>query len=161
RALAELQVAQTQLVQSAKMAALGELVAGVAHEINNPLAFVTSHLTTARQSLGVVAPVVEAAPAPEVKAAWTKAMHRLREMGTGLGRIGELVLQLRTFSRLDEGQRKTIKVRECLESVLMILGHRLGERITVTQELNGPEAIECYPGPLNSAVLNLMSNAID
>lgn len=161
RALAELQVAQSQLVQSAKMAALGELVAGVAHEINNPLAFATSHLTTARQSLDTVAPIVEASPSPEVKAAWTKALHRLREMGAGLGRISELVLQLRTFSRLDEGQRKSIDVRECLESVLMILGHRLGDRISVTLELNGPEHIECYPGPLNSAVLNLVSNAID
>jgi len=71
------------------------------------------------------------------------------------------VLQLRTFSRLDEGERKSINVRECIDSVLMILGHRLGDRITVTLDLHGPEVIECYPGPLNSAILNLVTNAID
>lgn len=161
RALSELQVAQSQLVQSAKMAALGELVAGVAHEINNPLAFVTSHLATARQSLDMAAPVIEASPNAQMQAAWTKALDRLREMGSGLGRISDLVLQLRTFSRLDEGTRKTINVKECLDSVLMILGHRLGDRIAVTQDLAGPETIECYPGPLNSAILNLLANAID
>jgi len=161
RALTELKVAQAQLVQSAKMAALGELVAGVAHEINNPLAFVTSHLATARQNVDLLAPAIEAAGTPEIQSAWQKASARLREMTAGLGRIGELVLQLRTFSRLDEGERKSINVRECIDSVLMILGHRLGDRIEVTLELDGPEVIDCYPGPLNSAILNLVTNAID
>jgi two-component system NtrC family sensor kinase len=161
RALSELQVAQSQLVQSAKMAALGELVAGVAHEINNPLAFVTSHLATARQSLDLVEAAAQASPNPEVRAAFDKASVRLREMTAGLGRIADLVQQLRTFSRLDEGERKTIDVRECIDAVLMLLGHRFGERIEVKLELTGPEQLDCYPGPLNLALLNLMGNAID
>jgi len=161
RALTELRVAQSQLVQSAKMAALGEMVAGVAHEINNPLAFVSSHLATARQSLDVVAPFVLASDTPAILAAWDKASVRLREMTSGLGRVSDLVLQLRTFSRLDEGERKTVSMRECIDSVLMILGHRLQERIEVSLHLSGPDEVDCYPGPLNLALLNLMSNAID
>lgn len=161
QALSDLKVAQTQLVQSAKMAALGELVAGVAHEINNPLAFATSHLRTARDCLDRVTPEVSGHLGEEAAASWDKANKRLTEMNLGLQRIGELVNQLRTFSRLDEGERKVIDIAECIDSVLMILGHRIKDGIVVERQLAGPARFECYPGPLNLALLNLVTNAID
>ncbi len=161
KAYRELQQTQAQLVQSAKMASLGELVAGVAHEINNPLSFAVSHLDTARRLLGQLegecAPVFTEASA----ASWKKAESRLSEMSKGLERIAELVVKLRTFSRLDEGEQKTVSIKECVDSVLMILAHRMGDRIQVETDLREPDRIDCYPGLLNQALLNLVANSID
>lgn len=158
QAYADLKQAQSRLVQSAKLASLGELVAGVAHEINNPLAFAISHLQTARNSVGALLP-----EAPNLSSSkhWIKARDRMEEMSGGLERIRELVLKLRTFSRLDEGERKFVNVRECLDSVLTILSHRLRDRVEVTVELGKPESIDCYPSLLNQALMNLIANAID
>jgi two-component system NtrC family sensor kinase len=157
----ELQATQAQLVQSAKMASLGELVAGVAHEINNPLAFVLSHLDTARRCLDqfrgdVVGPVPDRA-----EELWRRALSRLSETELGLGRIRDLVLKLRTFSRLDEGERKRVKIAECIESVLTILGHRLKDDIRVVTELRPPASLDCFPSLLNQVLLNLVANSID
>ncbi|HTQ03493.1 MAG TPA: ATP-binding protein [Polyangiaceae bacterium] len=157
----DLQAMQTQLVQSAKMASLGELVAGIAHEINNPLAFALSHLDTVLRSLGPV----EAALHPETSDAarphWEKVKSRLGEMNLGLGRIRELVVKLRTFSRLDGDERGVANLKECVDSVITILGHRLKDRIKIEQDLREPGSIECYPGLLNQALMNLMANSID
>lgn len=156
----ELKATQAQLVQSAKMASLGELVAGVAHEINNPLAFVISHLNTAVRALDRVQS--EAHQVSEESAEHLdRAQDRLREMTVGLERIRDLVLKLRTFSRLDEGQRKKVSVRECIDSVLTILNHRLQDRIQINVEVGQPEDLECFPGLLNQGIMNLVSNAIE
>jgi two-component system NtrC family sensor kinase len=160
-AYSELQATQAQLIQSAKMASLGELVAGVAHEINNPLSFATSHLDTARRLLEKLEPECRPALSAASKEGWQRADSRLKEMATGLERIGELVVKLRTFSRLDEGEQKKVSMRECVESVLMILEHRTGDRIRVETRLGEPDQIECFPGLLNQALLNLIANAID
>ncbi|RYZ04591.1 MAG: response regulator [Myxococcales bacterium] len=154
----ELKQTQSRLVQSAKLASLGELVAGVAHEINNPLAFAISHLQTARTSL---AALPKEAPALGDSKHWTKARDRMDEMAGGLDRIRELVLKLRTFSRLDEGERKEVSVQECLDSVLTILGHRLRHRIHVDVQLVAPTMLDCYPSLLNQAIMNLIANAAD
>jgi two-component system NtrC family sensor kinase len=156
----ELQATQAQLVQSAKMASLGELVAGVAHEINNPLAFVLSHLDTARKCLEQFRVDVPAEAPPRAEELWKRAHSRLAETELGLGRIRDLVLKLRTFSRLDEGERKRVSIRECIDSVLTILGHRLKE-IEVVTELEPPDTLECFPSLLNQVLLNLVANSID
>jgi two-component system NtrC family sensor kinase len=158
----DLQAAQTGLIQAAKMASLGELVAGIAHEINNPLAFCVSHLDTVKRSLSIVDPHVS----PEVlgpsgRQHWERAQTRLHEMGLGLARINDLVLKLRAFSRLDEGERKRVDVKECVDAVLTILGHRFQPRIHVDTQFDGPDEIECNPGLFNQALMNLISNAID
>lgn len=157
----ELQSTQAQLVQTAKLASLGELVAGIAHEINNPLAFAISHLTTARRSLTAV----ESDPSWQLSQTsapqWAKATARLEEMSLGLDRIRDLILRLRTFSRIDEGERKTIDLRDNIESVLTILRHRCGSSISLTMECVDVPDLDCYPSLLNQAIMNLVANAID
>ena len=157
----DLQTAQSQLVQSAKLASLGELVAGVAHEFNNPLAFVISHLGTVRRSTVKVDESLRSSLAPDLIAVWQRALDRLAEMDIGLQRMRDLVLKLRTFSRLDEGERKVVSIRECVESLLTILGHRFKDRIEIETRYGEPDSIECYPGLLTQAIMNLVANAID
>jgi two-component system, NtrC family, sensor kinase len=157
----ELQTAQSQLVQSAKLASLGELVAGVAHEINNPLAFVISHLGTVRRSVAKIDAKFRSVLGDEEAVGWQRAIDRMAEMDGGLARMRELVLKLRTFSRLDEGERKTVSIRECVESLLTILGHRFKDRIEVQTCYEEPDLVECYPGLLTQAIMNLVANAID
>jgi two-component system NtrC family sensor kinase len=161
QAYRDLQSAQSQLIQSAKLASLGELVAGVAHEINNPLAFVISHLATVRRSAAKVDTAVRSALTYDLLVTWQRAMDRLGEMDGGLLRMRDLVLKLRTFSRLDEGERKVVSIRECVESLLTILGHRFKDRIDVQTRYGDVDMLECYPGLLTQAVMNLVANAVD
>jgi two-component system NtrC family sensor kinase len=162
RAYHDLKAAQTGLIQAAKMASLGELVAGIAHEINNPLSYCVSHVETVKRCFASVeslsGPTLDSAGATQH---WQRAQSRLRDISAGLARITDLVLKLRTFSRLDEGEMKRVDVKECIDSVLTILGHRLQPRIRVTLEAGPPERIECNPALFNQALMNLLSNAID
>ncbi len=157
----ELQDAQAQLIQSAKMASLGELVAGIAHEINNPLAFALSHLETARRCLVALDAALSPASHESSRPDWEKLNRRVSEMDLGLTRIRDLVVKLRTFSRLDGGERGRVSVRASVESVLTILNHRLRDRVRIETELEEPDELECYPGLLNQALMNLIANAID
>ncbi|HEY0469833.1 MAG TPA: ATP-binding protein [Polyangiaceae bacterium] len=161
-AYTDLQATHAQLVQSAKMASLGELVAGVAHEINNPLSFVLSHLDTVRRRLSQLEPELPGPLSDSAREKWQRANERLNEIGPGLERIRELVIKLRTFSRLDEGERKRVSIRECVESVLTILGHRFRDRkIEVETDFGLPDVVDCYASLLNQAIMNLVSNSID
>jgi two-component system NtrC family sensor kinase len=162
RAYHDLKAAQTGLIQAAKMASLGELVAGIAHEINNPLSYCVSHVETVKRCFATVEGLAGAAlEASGTRQHWERAQSRLRDISSGLARITDLVLKLRTFSRLDEGEMKRVDVKECIDSVLTILGHRLQPRIQVNLEAGPPDRIECNPALFNQALMNLLSNAID
>jgi two-component system, NtrC family, sensor kinase len=160
RAYKQQQETQAQLIQSAKLASLGELVAGVAHEINNPLAFALSHLETARRCLRSLEPTILPGLSDGETQQWAKAENRLGEMSLGLDRIRDLILKLRTFSRLDEGERKSVSLKECIDSVLVILKHRCGETI-LTADCGNVDELDCYPSLLNQALMNLVANALD
>jgi two-component system NtrC family sensor kinase len=162
RAYHDLKAAQTGLIQAAKMASLGELVAGIAHEINNPLSYCVSHVETVKRCFTTVEGLAGATfEGSGARQHWERAQSRLRDISAGLARITDLVLKLRTFSRLDEGEMKRVDVKECIDSVLTILGHRLEPRIRVNLEATPPERIECNPALFNQALMNLLSNAID
>jgi two-component system, NtrC family, sensor kinase len=160
KAYHELKSTQAQLVQAAKMASLGELVAGIAHEINNPLAFAISHLATVQKSLSGASAGFGELPA-EAAAQWVRATDRLQGVEMGLERIRALVVKLQNFSRLDEGDYSAVNIAEAIDSVLTIMQHRLRDRIQIETRFGKPEVIECDPSLLNQGVLNLVSNGID
>jgi two-component system NtrC family sensor kinase len=150
--------AQAKLVQAAKMASLGELVAGIAHEINNPLAFILAHQGTVERLLGEISAPPEDAGATRALA---KALDRVGSMRMGLTRIQDLVLNLRKFSRLDEGERSLVNVPEAIETVLALIQHKLGVRIGVERDFAGRPEVHCTPALLNQVVMNILGNAAD
>ncbi|MBL6455715.1 response regulator [Belnapia sp. T6] len=151
--------AQAQLVQAAKLASLGELVAGIAHEINNPLAFILAHQGTAERLLGRLEPAVQ--DRPEAAATLGKCRERIRSTTLGLQRIQDLVLKLRRFSRLDDGGFQDVDVPEAVETVLTLLGNKIGDRITVTRDYRAGRLLHCSPALLNQVVMNIIGNSLD
>lgn len=152
---------QSQLVQSEKMASLGQLVAGIAHEINNPLAFVINGLFLVQEGLDRIAKEPEESLSSAVRGRVGNMRANLRDACYGIERVKDLVSKLRTFSRLDEGKFKSVDIHESIESVLLILRHKLEDRVQIEREFNGPATLACHPGELNQVLMNVIANAID
>lgn len=179
--LSELQLTQVQMVQSEKMSSLGQLVAGVAHEINNPVNFIYANLEPIREYVTDLLRLVAAYQShyPEPPLALQADIEQadlafvqedlpkiLTSMEVGSERIRQIVLSLRNFSRSDESGLKRVDIHEGLESTLVILGHRLKAvdgyaAVKVVKDYGVLPAVECYPGLLNQVFMNLLSNAVD
>ncbi|WP_072622807.1 PAS domain-containing protein [Spirulina major] len=180
-ALAELQRTQLRLVQSEKMSSLGQLVAGVAHEINNPVNFIHGNLAHADEYSAGLIQLVNAYqhhypdPQPEIadliedldlEFLKTDFQHLLQSMRVGTERIRAIVQSLRTFSRLDESEIKDVNIHDGIDSTLMILQTRLRASearpaIAVIKDYGALPLINCYAGQLNQVFMNLLVNAID
>ncbi|MBN3947105.1 MAG: PAS domain S-box protein [Nostoc sp. NMS7] len=179
--LRELQRTQTHLIQSEKMSSLGQLVAGVAHEINNPVNFIYGNLSPAKeytQDLLALLQLYQShypKPVPEIEDfaelieldfLKSDLPQILNSMNVGADRIREIVLSLRTFSRLDEAGMKAVDIHEGIDSTLMILQSRLKGNdqrptIEIIKEYGKLPLVQCYAGQLNQVFMNILSNAID
>lgn len=180
-ALKELQSTQARLVQSEKMSSLGQLVAGIAHEINNPVNFIHGNLAYASayfyDILSLLHLYQEHYPTPAVPIVEQSEMINLNfiakdlpkllsSMQRGTDRIRSIVLSLRHFSRLDEADMKQADLHEGIESTLSILQHRLNSKgqypeIQVVRDYADLPNVKCYPGQLNQVFMNILSNAIE
>jgi two-component system NtrC family sensor kinase len=181
QAMQELQQAQLRLVQSEKMSSLGQLVAGVAHEINNPVTFIDGNLDHAKHYIldlleliqlyqknyqVPVAEIEEKAESIDLKFLTSDLPKLLSSMKVGSQRIRQIVLSLRNFSRLDEAEMKRVDLHEGLENTLLMLHHRLYSeqgtpKIQVIKNYGTLPLVDCYPGPLNQVFLNILNNAIE
>jgi PAS domain S-box-containing protein len=181
KAFRDLHETQAQLIQTEKISSLGQLVAGVAHEINNPINFIYGNITHASQYAKDLLELLHLYqekypnPAPEIALSAEEIEidylmedfpKILESMKVGADRIRDLVVSLRNFSRLDESQMKRVDIHEGIESTLVILQHKLKANavrpaIEIIKNYGNFSKVECYAGQLNQVFMNLLANAID
>ncbi|MEM9538543.1 MAG: ATP-binding protein [Cyanobacteria bacterium P01_E01_bin.42] len=179
--LNKLERTQLQLIQNEKMASLGQMVAGIAHEINNPVSFIAGNLkylqeyATALLDLIALyqteypedtAAIAEEKETIDLEFVQSDLPKMLSSIKIGTTRIREIVISLRNFSRLDESDRKAVDLHEGIDSTILILQNRLKAapnrpEIKIVKEYATLPEIECYPSQLNQVFLNIISNAID
>jgi two-component system, NtrC family, sensor kinase len=186
--LRQLNQTQAQLIQNEKMTSLGQLVAGIAHEINNPVSFIYSNLQPAqdyfRDLIELISLYQESYPEPEAEIIEFEeeidldfmqkdCLKLLESMQFGADRIQKIVLSLRNFSRLDESALKSVDIHEGIESTLLILQHRIGgfnadktsvsnhQPIEVIKSYSVLPKVECFAGEINQVLMNIFTNAID
>jgi two-component system NtrC family sensor kinase len=179
--LKELQQTQTKLIQTEKMSSLGQMVAGVAHEINNPVGFVYGNLTYVNRYVQDLFNLIRLyqhhypQPAPDIQQ-WSEQIDFnflsedlpkiLTSMKVGADRIRQIVLSLRNFSRLDEAAKTAVDLHQGIDNTLLILQHRLKPAIDhpgieVIKTYGNIPLVECYAGQLNQVFMNILSNALD
>ena len=180
-ALQELKQAESRLIQTEKMSSLGQMVAGIAHEINNPVNFITGNLSHATNYIQDLLDLVERyqqhypKPTPDLQEyiedidlefLIDDLPKILTSMQMGADRIHEIVISLRNFSRLDEAEMKPVNIHEGIDNTLLILQSRLkasgnNPGITIIKDYGNLPLVECYAGQLNQVFMNIVSNAID
>ena len=167
-AIRELHETQERLLVQEEMASLGQLVAGVAHEINNPVGVVNSSADVSNRSLGRLQNALEESPSIEALKESRIYQQTLKSLKDNNGvileageRIARLVRSLRNFIRLDEAEFQTVDVHEGLESTLDLLHHQMGDRVTVERSFGDLPKVYCHPGQLNQVFMNVLKNAIE
>ncbi|KOR34585.1 MULTISPECIES: sensor histidine kinase [Planktothricoides] len=179
--LKKLQETQAYLVQSEKMSSLGQMIAGIAHEINNPVNFIHGNLTYVKQYTDDLLQVINLyeTECPDISPEMQEEIAEieldylkddlpkiLQSMRGGTDRIRAIVLSLRNFSRLDESDLKAVNIHEGIDSTLLILQSRLHENsqrpeIAIIKEYGELPLVECYAGQLNQVFMNILANGID
>jgi two-component system NtrC family sensor kinase len=182
KTLGDLQDAQIQLVEAEKMASLGQLTAGIAHEINNPINFVKSNIKPLRLDINDIFEIVEdynqlhnlkngdiakhldevyeKGQSLDVEFIKTEIQQLLKGIEEGAERTAEIVRGLKTFSRLDEAELKTANVHDGLESTLVLLRNSIPKYIKIEKNFGANGEIDCLPGKLNQVFMNILNNGI-
>ncbi|MCS6792099.1 MAG: AAA family ATPase [Oscillatoriaceae bacterium SKW80] len=181
QSLHSLQEAQLQLIQSEKMSSLGQLIAGVAHEINNPVSFIHGNISYAaiysRELIEIlrlyqkhypnpVSEIMKAVEAVDLEYLMEDLPKLLSSMKMGTDRISEIVKSLKNFSRKDTTTKEWANIHQGIDSTLLILSNRLKSKgvkreIKVIKEYGNLPEVRCYPGQLNQVFMNILANAID
>jgi two-component system NtrC family sensor kinase len=179
--LNKLRQTQVQLIQNEKMSSLGQLVAGVAHEINNPVNFIEANLSHLKnyvedlldllslyqqQYPNPISEIQHQAKTIDVNFITEDLPKILSSMKMGTERIQKIVLSLRNFSRLDEAEKKSVNIHEGIDNTLLILQHRLKNtkerpEIQIIKHYGNIPLVECHAAQLNQVFMNILSNAID
>ena len=180
-ALVNLKDAQTQLVEKEKMASLGQLTAGIAHEINNPINFVTSNIKPLRLDIDDIKTLLEkydqVEKSPNMQDAFREVAAYKKQIGIeyiheeisellrgiedGAQRTAEIVKGLRTFSRLDESDLKSVDLHEGIDSTLVLLRNSIPSNVTVIRHYGELPKVECYAGKVNQVFMNIITNSFN
>jgi signal transduction histidine kinase len=164
--LRELRETQSQLVQSEKMAVLGKLVAGIVHEMNTPVGASSSAMDVSERCIEKIAELQAGGELLEADNGQLQSLlqrvqdtHRITRDANA--RISKILASLKSFSRLDEGERQATDIHEGLESTLALLEHECGDRIEIIKEYGKLPAVNCRPGEMNQVFMNLLANAVE